>query len=187
MGWRHREASVASDGQSGDGFGAVLRELRERTGLSQSGLARQAGLNASFVNRLESGQRGADRAVVDTLTRALGLGPGDADRLLVASLGLAPEQERRLLAGSQLADEVVRLGPDDATLRRVAAALSDPTLPAEERDDLRRAVEISLDEPSVRRVARVLSDPSQSDLDRADFRQVVETVARHWRHAGELR
>lgn len=176
---------MASDGQAGDGFGTVLRELRERAGLSQSGLARQAGLNASFVNRLESGQRGADRAVVDTLTRALDLPPRDADRLLVASLGLAPEQERRLLAGSHLADEVVRLGPGDATLRRVAQALSDPTRPAEERDALRRAIESGLDEPAIRRIAGVLSDPSQNDLDRADFRQVVETLARHWRHLGE--
>ncbi|HLZ08395.1 MAG TPA: helix-turn-helix transcriptional regulator, partial [Chloroflexota bacterium] len=43
-----------------DSFGVLLRTLREQAGLSQSALARQAGLDPSFVNRLESGRRGVE-------------------------------------------------------------------------------------------------------------------------------
>lgn len=171
---------MAEERESGR-LGDVLRSLRERAGLTQSALARQAGLNPSFVNRLESGQRGADRAVLDALIRALDLGPADADRFLVASLELPPEHARRLLAGSRLADAVIRLGVDDPTLERVAAALADERLTPAGRDSLRRAIELSLADPTLARVARVLADSAQSDLDRADFRQVVDTITRHWR------
>lgn len=133
-----------SDGRDlaeGTRLGEVLGELREKAGLTKSALARAAGLDPSFVNRLESGQRGADRAVLEALTAALQLGPVDADRLLVASLEVGPEQARRLLVGSHLDDAVVRLGTDDATLRRVARILVAPDLLPEAKADFRQVVE----------------------------------------------
>ena len=48
----------APDLGGSESFGVLLRTLREQAGLSQSALARQAGLDPSFVNRLESGRRG---------------------------------------------------------------------------------------------------------------------------------
>lgn len=181
--WGRRERRLI-DERATERLGDVLRALREAAGLTQSALARKAGLNPSFVNRLESGQRGADRSVLDAITTALALNPTDADRLLVASLELGPEQTRRLLAGSQLASAIVRLGTDDPTLRRVAEVLAREDLAPEERDALRRAVELSLSDPTIRRVGQVLADPAASDLDRADFRQIVDTLARHWRSGG---
>lgn len=108
-------------------FGGVLRGLRERAGLSQSALARQAGLDPSFVNRLESGQRGADRGVVDALARGMGLDAAATDRLLAA--------------GGYLPGVIARLGFDDPTLQLVAQILADERLPPADRTEFRQVVE----------------------------------------------
>lgn len=110
-----------------ESFGAVLRELRERAKLSQSALARGAGLDPSFVNRLESGQRGADRSVVEALARALELSGPDADRLLAA--------------GGHLPAIFARVGLDDPTLQLVARVLGDEELAPSDRAEFRQVVE----------------------------------------------
>jgi transcriptional regulator with XRE-family HTH domain len=119
---------VATDAGTADSFGQVLRTLRERAGLSQSALARRAGLDPSFVNRLESGQRGADRAVAEALIDGLGLAPADADRLLAA--------------GGHLPALFARLGLHDPTLQLVAQVLADERLSPEERAAFRQVVEL---------------------------------------------
>jgi len=53
--------------------------------LSQNELARQAGLTAGEVWRLELDERRPNRATVDRLAEALDLSPIDKDRLLIAA------------------------------------------------------------------------------------------------------
>jgi len=72
-------------------FSVKLSDCRRRIPLSQSELARQAGVSASLINRLESGDREpGSRELVLGLARAMDLGKDDTDALLV-SAGFAPE------------------------------------------------------------------------------------------------
>lgn len=120
------ETLMTQDATGPDGFGSLLRSFRERAGLSQSALARRAGLDPSFVNRLESGQRSAERAVAEKLVEALALGPPDADALLAA--------------GGYLPSSLSRLWLRDPTLRTIAQILTDDRLSEADRDDFRRVI-----------------------------------------------
>lgn len=84
-------------------FGRLLRQLRIRAGLSQNQLARSAGIDPAYVNRLErapdDSQAMPRRQVILNLYGALHdaaeqhrvwMGPEECDRLL-ASAGLLPE------------------------------------------------------------------------------------------------
>lgn len=57
--------------------------------LSQNELARRAGVDAAYINRLERGSHAPSRAVVLALTAVLELDLAETDRLLFAA-GLAP-------------------------------------------------------------------------------------------------
>lgn len=54
-------------------FGAVLREHRERAGLSQEDLADNAGLHRTYVGLLERGKRNPTLDVAQRLGSALGV------------------------------------------------------------------------------------------------------------------
>jgi transcriptional regulator with XRE-family HTH domain len=96
-------------------FGALLRQRRIESGLSQNELARRVGIDPAYINRLERpGQlrRGGQtiraslpsRAVLCTIARVLGLDLRATDRLLYAA-GLAPSidwQTRAERAEAQL-------------------------------------------------------------------------------------
>lgn len=89
-----------------DTFGGVLARYRLRGGLSRNELGKRTGVDASYVSRLESGERGApSRAVVEALARALDLGELARDRLLLAA-GYTPDYA------------------EDRTIRQLAAALA---------------------------------------------------------------
>ncbi len=110
-------------------FGALLSELRQRSGLSQNALARRAGINPGTVNRLESGQRApSNRELVLTLSDALALDSADRDRLLAAAghLPIVFDQE----------------AVGDPALRLVADILADPTIPQTERDEFREILRL---------------------------------------------
>jgi transcriptional regulator with XRE-family HTH domain len=155
-----------SDQDATESFGGRLRALRERAGLSQSALARKAGLDPSFINRLESGQRGADRKVAEDVIQALELPPADADRLLAA--------------GGHLPAVFARVGLQDPTLQLVARTLSDAELSAAAREGFRTVVAAAHD-PLVQLVAGILADERLGREERAAFRQVVELIGRRWR------
>lgn len=113
---------------SGTCFGAVLRSFRQQAGRSQAGLARQVGVDASYINRLESGEREPPRRpLVEALAAALELRRDERDRLLVAA--------------GHLPAALARLGPRDPTLSLVAEVLDDDTLTEDERREFRRVVE----------------------------------------------
>lgn len=55
------------------GFGPRLKELREKAGLTQEGLARAAGLSSSFVSKIEQRSPDPSWTTVQALARALGV------------------------------------------------------------------------------------------------------------------
>ena len=58
---------------TGQTFGARLKELRERAGLTQPELAEKAGMNRFGIAKLEQGAREPTWATVQALARALGV------------------------------------------------------------------------------------------------------------------
>lgn len=58
-------------------FGRVVRDLRTRGGIAQESLALMAGLERSYVGRLERGQSQPTLAVILKIARALGRDPGE--------------------------------------------------------------------------------------------------------------
>ena len=113
-------------------FGALLRSLRVRMGYSQNHLARMAGVDPAYVNRLERAPADStslpSRKVVLALAESLEAGPVDVERLLVAA-GLCPES-------------IVRLGGWDQSLGDIAAVLADAHLSADDRAELRELLRI---------------------------------------------
>ena len=113
-------------------FGALLRSLRVRMGFSQNQLARMAGVDPAYVNRLERAPASStslpSRKVVLALAESLEAGPVDVERLLVAA-GLCPES-------------IVRLGGWDQSLGDIAAVLADDRLTADDRAELRELLRI---------------------------------------------
>lgn len=113
-------------------FGALLRSLRVRIGFSQNHLARMAGVDPAYVNRLERAPAEStslpSRKVVMALAESLEAGPVDVERLLVAA-GLCPES-------------IVRLGGWDQSLGDIAAVLADASLSPDDRAELRELLRI---------------------------------------------
>lgn len=165
---------MAAEANPSEGFAPLLRTFRERAGLSQSALARLARLDPSFVNRLESGQRAAERAVVEALSHALALSPADADRLRAAAGFIPPA--------------LARIGLDDPTLQLVVAVLTDERLGPAERAAFRRGIEAlrqGLADPTLQLVGAILTDERLSPTDREEFRQVIDLIGRRWRPRSE--
>ncbi|MGE3910608.1 MAG: helix-turn-helix domain-containing protein [Chloroflexota bacterium] len=113
-------------------FGALLRSLRVRMGLSQNQLARRSGVDPAYVNRLERANPDSSslpsRKVVLALAETLEAGPVDVERLLVAA-GLCPES-------------IVRLGGWDQSLGDIASVLADGQLSGDDRAELRELLRI---------------------------------------------
>lgn len=110
-------------------FAALLRQFRDRAGLSCNELARAVGIDPSYVSRLERGEREPPRRpVVERLAAALQLGLEDQDRLLVAA-GYAPAT-------------VAVLGRWDNTLQLVADVLADQRISSDEREKFREVIRL---------------------------------------------
>jgi transcriptional regulator with XRE-family HTH domain len=79
------------DTSSGAAFGQLLQQARKRRGLSQRSVARQAGLDSTYVSRLERGVVPPPKVpTVHRLARALQLDPGEEIELIHASGRLPP-------------------------------------------------------------------------------------------------
>jgi transcriptional regulator with XRE-family HTH domain len=110
-------------------FPSLLRMYRERTGRSRNELAREVGVDPSYVSRMELGEREPPRQhVVEDLARALRLGILDRNRLLMAA-GYAPMS-------------LTQLGSWDEALQEVTDVLNDSRLTAEEREEFRQVVRL---------------------------------------------
>ena len=114
-------------------FGALLRELRVRSGLSQRALARATAINPAIVNRFEQGERGpSGPEQVLAIVQALRLARADGDRLL-ASAGFWPAS-------------LLDLGPADETLLGVAQVLTAPNLSPGTRARFRQVLALLIEQ-----------------------------------------
>lgn len=77
-------------------LGKILQPLRNSRGLTRKRLAEIAGLDASSVSRLESGERGISRDVVDRLAQAL-KATSDEYAALLNAAGFLPKEAAILL------------------------------------------------------------------------------------------
>lgn len=96
-----------------NGFPTALADARRRTTFSQSALSIEAGLDASFVSRMERGERHPLPATVLALAKALSLAPlatarlmhsagyWSSDPLATAMIVLAEVLESHRLSASQ--------------------------------------------------------------------------------------
>ena len=100
-------------------FGAYLKHVRMAKDISQSELSRRAGLDHSYVSRLESGNRDPSRDVVDDIADVLKL---DRDTLRRIAFGYAE---------------------DSTDIQRLRDALT--TLPTVQRELLERQVRALVD------------------------------------------
>ncbi len=66
-------------------LGSLLRQARERIGLSRDELARRIGLDASYIYRLETGARRPSREVALALAEALGIKSDELDQWLITA------------------------------------------------------------------------------------------------------
>jgi transcriptional regulator with XRE-family HTH domain len=76
-------------------FGERLRAYRERAALSQSALAQAAGIDKSYVSRLENGQREvASRSLAIRLAAILHLSPSEVDLWLISAGYVSPRVQQ---------------------------------------------------------------------------------------------
>jgi transcriptional regulator with XRE-family HTH domain len=109
-------------------FGSTLRLFRLRAGYSQNALAKIVCINASYVNRLETGEREAPtREVAAAIGRSLNLGVEDTDRLMFAAGHVPPSLQK--------------LGGHDSTLTAIIGVLTDDRVTPDARADLRACIE----------------------------------------------
>ncbi len=105
-----------------DDLGRLLVRLRDERGLSQKEVAQLAEISNSTLSRLESGDRGASREVLDRICTVLELDRHEELDLLTAA-GFLNQDAAQLLADDDLA-QLARLlhseaiEPDDALLLR---------------------------------------------------------------------
>lgn len=110
-------------------FGPMLASLRDGRGLLRKQLADAAGLDPSTVTRLESGERGPSREVVDRLANALDASSAELHALLTAA-EILPAEAAILL--------------DEPELARLSMVLADPTLTVLHRRLLLTYVELAV-------------------------------------------
>jgi len=109
-------------------FPDLLFHFRQRRGYSQSALGVTAGVNSSYINRLESGVRHVPTAEVAlALAAGLELSPAETDRFLW-SAGCLPPSLQQLACG-------------DPTILAVARLLNNQRLSPEALADFRTCVE----------------------------------------------
>lgn len=110
-------------------FGPLLSAMRDERGLPKNQLAAAADLDPSTVTRLESGERGPSREVVERLAKALDASSEELHGLLTAA-DLLPAEAAILL--------------DEPELARLSAVLTDPTLTVLHRRLLLNYVELAV-------------------------------------------
>src|SRR3954467_15716747 len=110
-------------------FDALMRSYRLKAGLSQNELARRAGVDPAYVNRMERAGGPIPRpAILNALMNALGLEQSEVERLLVAA-GYCPQS-------------VAKLGTWDQTLGLVADVLAAPALSPGDREEFRQVIRL---------------------------------------------
>ncbi|MGH2485000.1 MAG: helix-turn-helix domain-containing protein, partial [Ktedonobacterales bacterium] len=100
-------------------FGALMRELRDRNGLSQDELAKLLAQSTSYVSLLETGRRKPTRRVVSNLCSALALSEEDEAKLTAAA-GFPVDQLGRAI--EYVVDLVMAAAPGEDLERETVRA-----------------------------------------------------------------
>jgi transcriptional regulator with XRE-family HTH domain len=89
-------------------FGELLKSFRERAGLSQSALAQAAGIDRSYICRLENGEREVtSRSLALRLADILNLSPPEIDLWLISAGYISPRMQKLANRGvSRLLEEI---------------------------------------------------------------------------------
>ncbi|MCL4543012.1 MAG: helix-turn-helix domain-containing protein [Chloroflexi bacterium] len=112
-------------------YGELLAQFRRRANLSQRALAKAVGVDPSYINRLEHGERQPPASnLTRALTAALKLDPTETDILVFSGGGLPAALEK--------------LHWPDRTIVALADVLADPSVPLDEINDLRQIIELLL-------------------------------------------
>lgn len=103
-----------------EGFGGLLKRFRSRSGLSQRALAERAGVDKSYVSRIEKGERKyPNRALVLEIAGILELTAEEADLWLISAGYVSPRMQRLAAAGvSRLLEEIDALADGTPTPRQ---------------------------------------------------------------------
>jgi transcriptional regulator with XRE-family HTH domain len=117
-------------------FGERLRAVRTAAGLSQSALAGD-GLSASYVSRLEAGQRTPSREIVHQLADKLGC---SATELLD---GEPSEREARIELELAFARLAVEHGESTQARERLQRLLTEAGIPARVRDEIQLQLSVA--------------------------------------------
>jgi transcriptional regulator with XRE-family HTH domain len=105
-----------------EGLGSLLTRLRNEREMAQKQVARLAEIDNSTLSRLESGDRGVSREVLDRICDVLDLDRSQRLEVLTAA-GFLSQDDARFLSDDDLA-QLARLlhapaiAPDDARLLR---------------------------------------------------------------------
>lgn len=91
-------------------FGHLLKEFRQKRGLTQKHLATAVNVNGSYIARLERNERRPSRKIVLGMASAMKLSPEDSDRLLASSQHLPEGDLARLIeqSGVSMAHPVIQ-------------------------------------------------------------------------------
>jgi transcriptional regulator with XRE-family HTH domain len=123
----------STDGRSVSGpsaeLGRVLTRLRNERGLAQKQAAHLAQIDGSTLSRLESGERGVSREVLDRICHVLNLDRREQLEVLVAA-GFLNEDAADLLADDDVA--------------RVARLLHAPALEPDDERIIRQYLQLAL-------------------------------------------
>jgi transcriptional regulator with XRE-family HTH domain len=117
-----------TSGQNTD-LGRALTRLRSERGLAQKQVAHLAEIDGSTLSRLESGERGVSREVLDRICRVLQLDRQEQIEVLVAA-GFLNEDAADLLADDDVA--------------RIARLLHAPALEPDDEQMIRRYLQLAL-------------------------------------------
>jgi len=111
-------------------FGPTLKHYRQRRGLTKKALADRVDVDASHITRVESGERGVSRELVERLALALNATLQEEHELLRTS-GFMTDAAAEMLAQPELA--------------RLATLLASGRLTAVHRDLLVRQLRLAVD------------------------------------------
>ena len=106
-------------------FGAAIRTLRAKSGLTQAALAKQAGLTQAAVALIEQGKRAVSLETLDTLSAALKVPSECLSILAFRSMAnqkdisdLAKSLQNLILASVDARSATVRVPKSRATIRK---------------------------------------------------------------------
>jgi transcriptional regulator with XRE-family HTH domain len=112
-----------------ESLGQLLTRLRTERALAQKLVANQAGIDGSTLSRLEKGERGVSRDVLERICQVLNLDRRERLAVLVAA-GFLTDEAARLLA--------------DEDVSRLAHLLTSPTTQPEDVSVLRQFLSLAL-------------------------------------------